>query len=284
MATGQRLLRSVPLNRWTLQRFGLTPEKLRDRVANLGEAKVFCVCIPKAGTHLLERTLCLHPRLYRKLVPTLFDANIGRWGGLDGVLAGLRPGQVIVSHLPFRSEYPEVLARRGVGGIFLVRDPRDVVISETHYIVGRPDHQFHAAFTREDDLRRRLRLAIAGDPELGVPSIAERLDEFAGWLDTGCLVVRFEDLIGPDGGGDRTQQETTVRAIYRHLGLAEDDDVTRSVCDRLFSAASPTFRRGTMGEWRLSFDRELHLLFEEVAGSRMAIYGYAQAPVRGPEA
>lgn len=280
---GERLIRSVPISRWSLQRFGMTPEKVRDRISNRREARVFCVCIPKAGTHLLERALCLHPRLYRRLVPTLFDANIGRRGGLDRVLGALRPGQVIMSHLPFQPEYPKTLVRRGARGIFLIRDPRDVVVSETHYIARRPDHHLHRAFSTRDTFQSKLRLAIVGDAEFGVPSMAERLDEFGGWLDAGCLVVRFEDLIGPSGGGDRTRQEATVRGVYRFLELAEDDRLIGSVCERLFSSASPTFRRGEIGEWRRTFDQELERLFEEVVGSRMRSYGYVDGRTPGPE-
>jgi sulfotransferase 6B1 len=271
------LVESLPRNAWTLERFGLSPQKLRYRVANSGAPRVFTVSIPKAGTHLLERALCLHPRLYRKLLPTVSEGNIGRFDGLDGLVAKLRPGQVVASHLRFQPGYPAILESRGARGIFLIRDPHDIVVSQVHYVSKRVDHRHHDVFAGLPDMKARLRLAIAGDPEQHVSSIGERLDFFAGWLDA-CLVVRFEDLVGPKGGGDLDRQMGAVASMYDALSMDVDDTAVASICDRLFSSDSPTFRQGAIGGWRRFFDPELDALFDETVGDRLLAYGY---PPRG---
>ncbi len=243
------------------------------RIADPGAPRVLCVSLPKAGTHLLERAICLHPKLYRKILPTVSPANIDRWGGFDGLLARLRPGQVVVSHLHFQAPYVEELTRHGVRSIFLLRDPRAIVVSQSHYVVERSDHRLHEAFVGLTE-PERLRLAITGDPRIDMPSIGDRLASFSGWLDSGALAVRFEDLVGPAGGGDAATQAATVSAIYGHLGLAEDDDLLRSVCERLFSSSSPTFRKGSIEGWRRSFDPTSEALLREVVGDRAVPYGY----------
>jgi hypothetical protein len=232
---------------------------------------------------LLERVVCLHPRLYRKILPTVGDGNVVRWKGLDGVLSGLHPGEVVASHLRFRPEYPTLLERRGVLPLFLIRDPRDIVVSQVQFVARTASHRQHDVFTRIEDPRERLRLSILGDRRLGVSSIAERLDGYAGWLRSGALVVRFEDLVGPDGGGDRDAQVNAVRSIYRFLGLGEEDRLVRSVAARVFSAQSPTFRRGLIGGWREAFDPELEALFDVTVGERMIPYGYATSPKSNDE-
>lgn len=267
---------SAPVNRWTLERFGLTPSKLRHRVLGAGGPKVLCISIPKAGTHLLERALCLHPALYRKLVPTVSEANLHRWGGLDGLLARLRQGQIVVSHLRYRPEHLEVIERRGVRPIFLICDPHDIVVSQVHYVSRRSDHRSHRLFRSMVDDRERLRLAIVGDPSHDVASIGERLDRFAGWLPN-SLVVRFEDLVGPDGGGDRARQLAALRDIDAHLGLNAGEDATAAVAGALFSRQSPTFRSGAIGGWRSSFDPDLEATFDAVVGDRLGVYGYDPA-------
>ncbi|MGH2740220.1 MAG: hypothetical protein ACRDH6_07045 [Actinomycetota bacterium] len=267
-------IRSLPLNRWTLQRFGLSPSKLLARVANSGAPRVFCVSIPKAGTHLLERALCLHPKLYRKLLPTITPKNVTRWGGLEGLLARVRRGQVLVSHLRFEPEYVDLLGRHDTHGIFLVRDPRDIAVSLVDYISKRVDHRVHDLFARREGSKDKLRLAIAGDPEREFPSMGRRLDDFAGWLTSGCLVVRFEDLVGPEGGGDADRQQLAVESIYRYLGMGTDERMIRSIVDRLFSRDSPTFHAGAIGRWRELFDKETGALFNDVIGSRADPYGY----------
>lgn len=269
-----RVAASIARHRWTLQRFGLGPSKSRLRIARPSAPGVLCVSIPKSGTHLLERALCLHPLLYRKVLPTVSGANIERFGGLDALARRVRPGQVIVSHLRFDPGFPRTLRRHEVRGIFLVRDPRDIVVSEVHYICGSTDHRHHDLFAGLPGEKERLRLAIVGDAEHDVPSIGERLEAFGGWLESGSLLVRFEDLVGPDGGGDRLSQLRAVGSIYDYLDVDADERLVRSVCARLFSASSPTFRRGAIGAWRDALDEELQALYLKVAGEAALPYPY----------
>jgi sulfotransferase family protein len=258
---------------WTSERFGVTPGKLKNRMSGASAPKVFCVSIPKAGTHLLERALCLHPALYRKLLPTVSEENIGRWNGLEGLLPRVRPGQVVASHLRFKDAYPTILDAARVPTIFLIRDPHDIVISEAHYISKRTDHRGHELFAGLPDMKARLRVAITGDADHKLASIGERLDFFSGWLDN-SLVVRFEDLIGPGGGGSAQTQSAAVASIYDHLGMPLDPELRDSICARLFSSDSPTFRQGAAKGWEREFDAELVGLFDEVVGDRSRRYGY----------
>src|SRR4029077_11678276 len=109
-AMTRSILRSAPLSAWSLERFGMSPAKLRYRVWDPGAPKVLCVSIPKAGTHLLERAICLHPKLYRKLLPTVSDENVHRWGGHSGLIAKMHPGLVVTAHLRFHPGYSEMIA------------------------------------------------------------------------------------------------------------------------------------------------------------------------------
>ena len=203
---------------WTAQRFGLTPRKLAGRAARAGVPRVLVVSLPKAGTHLVERAVCLHPRLYRQFRRTLNPENVGP-EGLDGVLRTLRPGQVALAHLPFDPAYASLL--EGVRTLFVVRDPRDIAVSLAHYIESRGDHPLHFAYGERPDERSRIELAILGDAEARppAPSLESLLAGFAGWLESGALVVRFEDLIGARGGGDDDAQARTLREIYDYLGV-----------------------------------------------------------------
>jgi len=235
---------------------------------------VFCVSIPKSGTHLLERALCLHPELYRKLVPTVSGENVGRLGGLTGLLGRMRPGQVVVSHLRHSEDAERALARAGVRGLFMVRDPRDILVSQIHYATSRADHRTHDLFASLPDERARLRAAIVGDPAGPLPSIAERLSYFQGWLSSDLLLVRFEDLVGPAGGGSADRQRDLIRRIFEHVGVEADERRVEAVTRRLFSSDSPTFRSGQVGSSGRFFDDELERLLRETVGDGAAPYGY----------
>jgi hypothetical protein len=157
-----------------------------------------------------------------------------------------------------------------------VRDPHEIVVSQVHYMSRRNDHRSHDLFMSLPDTRSRLELAITGDASAHVTSIGERLDRFAGWLGAG-LVVRFEDLIGPAGGGDRARQTAALREIFGFLGIPVTDGVIASIGSRLFSSDSPTFRRGATGGWREVFDPQTEALFDSVVGERAVAYGYRRA-------
>src|ERR1041385_604268 len=212
---------SVARGTWALQRFGLSPGKLPARVLNRSQPKVLCVSIPKSGTHLIERALCLHPRLYRRILPTVKSANLHRWGDLDHLLAPLRPGQIVMAHLPYEPDHPKTTAARGTSVIFVIRDPRDVVVSEAHYLAANRSHRLHELFRGQATLKDMVLLNVRGNEEHGVFSIGEKLDRYRGWLDSGALVVRFEDLIGEAGGGGDAAQLAPLRAIFEHSGLPD---------------------------------------------------------------
>jgi sulfotransferase family protein len=148
---------------WTLDRFGASPRKVPARVLNRREPKVLSVSIPKSGTLLVEWALCLHPRLYRRILPTVKSTDLQRWVNLDHLLCRLRPGQVVVAHLPYEPGYRETIARRGASALFLIRDPRDVVVSEAHYVASTPSHRAHEVFARQPTLRDAHLLVIRGD-------------------------------------------------------------------------------------------------------------------------
>ena len=272
IATLRSRAESFGWNLWTLERFGLTPSKLRYRLLDRSAPKVLSVSLPKAGTHLLERALCLHPRLYRKLRATVWPEALPRWGGLEGLLRGMAPGQITLAHLPFDPSFEASIDDTRV--VFLIRDPRDVVLSEAHYAAARPNHPYHAAFERCTTLADRIRVAIDGDEAVDMRSIAVRLDRYGGWLDGTAHVVRFEDLVGPRGGGSTERQHAAVHDLYAYLGVESDDALVASVCERLFSGDSPTFRRGAVGQWRTEFDADLERHFEAAVGGRLETYGY----------
>lgn len=261
---------------WNLERFGFTAPKLLRRLWREKGPRVLCVCVPKSGTHLLERGLCVDPQLRRKLLPTVNEVNLTALGGLDALLSRVRPGEVVISHLYHSAGRERLLRARGVRTLFMIRDPRDLVVSQAHYIARNPQHPLHLRFRELPELGARLSICIRGDEQAGFPGLAERLERFGGWLDGDALAVRFESLVGSAGGGSEREQGETLAGVYRHLGLPADPQRIAERSRRTFSAASPTFRRGTTGQWREVFDAGLAQAFKQEAGEQLVRYGYEQ--------
>lgn len=258
-------------NLWNFLRFGLIPGKVVSRVLpNREQPNILCICIPKAGTHLLERILCLHPHLYRKLLPTINNSNIHRWGGFPTLLKSQKPGQILFAHLNFSKEYLSEIKSLNTKAILLIRDPRDIVISQAFYVAKNKKHHLHDQFVGRD-LRTQIKLATAGIPGRGYPSIGERLAHYAGWLESSvCHILRFEDL----RSDDKVKQHETIRALFMYLQSEISDEEIHMIRRRMVTHASPTFRRGTVGQWRDHFDTELEIFFNEVAGDMLTKYDY----------
>lgn len=263
---------------WDAERFGLVPTKLLRRALNRTEPKVFLNSIPKSGTHLMERALCLHPRLYRRIVPTLHLGTVREGLGLaDQLPRG--PGQVVVGHLPYYPPWLQALEDTGCRMLFMIRDPRDVVASEMHHVLRDPEHRLHERYRRTTDPQERLLMLIRG-VEGGRRPLREVLENFLPWLDVGACVVRYEELIGARGGGSDGSQRRTLIRVFDHLGLEADDRTLDRIQDRLFSDASPTFRRGATGGWRAWFDPVVAEAFRTHMGDIATALGYEDADPR----
>lgn len=269
-------MKDVSLRRWwwDMQRFGFSPAKLATRLRSTEKPKIFCNSIPKSGTHLLERCLCLHPQLYRRFVPTLVKRNVMHYGGLPTLLTQIKGGQILVAHLAFSSDWPSALNQNQVRSIFMIRDLRDVAISLAHHISQRSDHRMFPIASALPTFADKLRLAIEGSTEHGMPSMKEVADNMAGWLTSSGMTVRFEDLIGPQGGGDETRQLATLRQLFAYLDLPISDAALISLRNRVFSNQSPTFRKGATRQWTAHFDPDMKQLFKSVAGESLILYQY----------
>jgi len=248
------------------------------RLANRTEPRILCVAVPKAGTHLLERALCLHPRLYRKLVPTVSSYNIHRWGDLPVLLPKVRPGQIIVSHHHYEATRAQAVRDNRVKCIFMMRDPRDMAVSRAFYLPNPKVqwHPQHAIFAEQPDVRSRILLSIKGYAPTDFLSIKDTIGEFAGWEQPDFLLIRFEDLIGEAGGSTVARQHESLARIYDYLEMPMTTPVLHDLAARLFSRKSPTFNKGVVGRWTEFFDEEVKQIFKENAGAELIQYGYEQ--------
>jgi hypothetical protein len=218
---------------------------------------VLCSSVPKAGTHLLERVICLHPGVYRKLRRKVFKQNLDRYGGEARVVRSLRPGQMALTHLHWSERLRAALAVTETRALFMVRDPRAMVVSYADYVASFPRHTYSDALAGLDR-SQRIAALLDGVPGVGPRPFADELALYAGWLDApDVLVVRFEDLVGPRGGGCEARQRATIEGIYGHLGLASNDRLIAAVSRQAFGGPSATFSHGKIDRWRTVLTGEL---------------------------
>jgi hypothetical protein len=190
-------------------------------------------------------------------------------------------GQYVTAHTWAHPELFRILGEIGYVSMFVVRDPRDIVISEAAYMTRLSRHPQHHRFVHElhSDQERFLAI-IQGFPASqncpGSVSLAERLQGYAPWLSQPNVVTcRFEDLIGPSGGGSAAAQVRTLVTIGEHIGCSLSPAEAERLAERIWSPNAATFRAGKIGQWREQFDESTRAAFDgSISDELLAAYGF----------
>lgn len=249
---------------------------LRNRVSYLSRSpkKVLLVSIQKCGTHLIQNlfkqvgllndstqaTGPVHLREFKKKKENTFISS--HHTPADDVQAKLEedPGSMKI--------------------IFLFRDPRDAVISWFHWVHPsnkKPAHS-HMRYMQkvysnfsDDEI---IDMAISNDKlrkqEYNV------LEHFylsrVHLFHPNVLKMRFEDLIGPQGGGNRQRQLKSIKAFTDYLSITHPN--YESLADSLYSKKSATFRKAQIGNYKTFFCPDQLRRFNELHGTLLSQYGY----------
>jgi sulfotransferase 6B1 len=246
---------------------------------------LFANSFPKSGTHLLTQVLQGFPRFTPTVdcgLPAIvtFQGDTGRPRSAGEIIHDLQlllPGDIAYGHLHALPEVVEFLSRPGIAATFILRDPRDVVISHVHYVTEmEPNHIHHRYYTQElHTFDERLRTSILGipDPAIPFPDICQRFQPYLGWLDRPeVLTLRYEDFL--------TDRQAALGQVYDHAvqrGLparANREEAIRMLESNIDPKRSPTFRSGKAGGWRTQFNPENKQLFKDVAGDMLVQLGY----------
>lgn len=256
------------------------PRSSEELACSKNGPKVLLNSMPKAGTNLLSQLMRMLP------------GTVPRWSyhidetlpGIERQLRAGRQGQVISAHLPWNHHLSELVSDLDYRILFMVRDPRDVAISNVNYVT-RMDlaHPLHEILKRLPDDDARLSVLI--DPPEEVLAVLpeiwrnQGLSTFLPWLDEpNCLLVRFEDLIGAKGGGSDARQLSTILAIAAHVGVQLDDRSLQDAASDLFgNAGSKTFFQGQINRWVSEFKPHHSEAFKRRSGLTLSRLGYEKS-------
>lgn len=219
--------------------------------------------IPKAGTHALMSLLDAIPGMRFSGEHFTFT-GADRPGGsneqslreLAAMVGRLRPALYMTGHIRHQPDIVATLADAGCRTVVILRDPRAIALSAANYLRSNERHPLHSSILATyPELDDRVHAVITGIPPSvtspGIPGLPQRLDRYIPWLDEpGVLVVRYEDLVGAQGGGEEQRQRVVVRDVLGFLGFPADDGMVGRVTESVYSTASATFRRGQIDSWR----------------------------------
>lgn len=284
---GNQILKSaqfqVKLARRALRR---TKQRVHYTDYNIGALPIlFSNSFPKSGTHLLTQILAgftaLGPFVDSGLPAIVtFDGMNGRHRAETEILLDLgrlTAGDVAYGHLHATDQVVKFMSQDGAASFFIIRDPRDVLVSHVHYVTDMaPKHILHNYYTNElSTFEERLRTSILGLPNapFPFPDIGKRLEPYLGWMDCEAVfVLKYENLIN--------QQFESVSTILNHVikhGFIPRVNVTEAtevLLAGINPQRSPTFRKGGSGAWKDQVDAANKNLIKDTAGRALIQLGY----------
>lgn len=229
----------------------------------------FCVFTwPKCGTHLLTYIL----------------GQITSMNAHGTALLNLHENLDFVSHVKEKNGFPythiiadwqfDELIEKNYKFIFIYRDPRDQIVSYAYWIDILNEVHPHYPLIKLD-IPQRIEELITG--QLFGKPMYEAYDEHSfkksNELRDYVLSVRFEDLIGPNGGGSLEKQVETILKIAKFLDFPLTMERAEEISNKSWGN-SFTFRKGTIGQWKEYFTPKDIQLYKERYGALLIEIGY----------
>lgn len=266
------------------------------RPGAVADAPVLLNSLPKSGTHLMIRLLEELPGLTRirsQLAPRargrylagpdepVIDIGIGSPVSVSRAkvvrtLRRLPRGAFMTAHVGYEPELAEDLAAGGVRVLVMVRDPRDVAVSAARYLASSTGHRLHERFAAMGEADRLLAVIVGVDDPNGpgLRDLRQRVTAITAWKgQPHVAVVRFEDLVGPRGGGRSDAQAAAISAVAAHLGIELSAAEVRGVAGRIYGG-TPTFREGMRGTWQAHFGPVHRAAAAALVGDLLSDMGY----------
>jgi hypothetical protein len=169
---------------------------------------------------------------------------------VDHLCNQVKAGQFLYAHVGENPDLFQKLKSDDFRILLMIRHPIAVSLSAMHYRIkiGR-----FPSSLMDAELGEKLSAILDGyAPQEGAPKAYSLYDAFARveeWIrNPDVLLVRYEDLVGPKGGGSAESQLSLAKGISRHVGIGEDA-ASQDIIDSIYGGTH-TFRKGRVDSWR----------------------------------
>ncbi len=228
---------------------------------NTKESLFFVTTLPKCGTHLLLKAI--------RLLNAKKQVFIGKSNAkqiVDSIINN--PSILFHGHWGYTIENVSLVELYGMKGIFIYRDPRDRVISHAYWVDTRPPGE--APHLKKLNFHDRITYLIK--------TTNQYYASYMPWRKHPQFYsCRFEDLVGPMGGGILENQLKEIKNLAKYMDISLTDENSIKIAAHLFGnkqLTKHTFRKGQIGSWKSHFTEEQKKLFKELAGQLLIDLGY----------
>ena len=215
----------------------------------------YVITIPKSGTHLLFRLLSLFGIGQNHNPPNV--ESPGTWNWCSGRDTHTQC-EKFLSSIPWDKQEGRDHPFFHSPAVFMYRNPLDVIVSESNYMKIYDKTPFSYIFNNIEPSKVISNLISSSV----VGTIADRFLPYVYWLYfPNVIPVSFEELIGPEGGGDFEAQTKVVWSLQLKLHVSGEPG---SYAKNVFDSQSPTFFAGQIGSHRHTFTDTDYAIFKKL--------------------
>lgn len=242
-------------------------------------SKFIVICPPKCGTHLISRALQL---MTNKKPFHARDYYLDDYSGFVRDMSVCeKKKRFIQTHIPVDQRLIKWFKSRKYKVFTILRDPRDVLISSIHWVFSGNDVDHLIDVPEESfsqlSLEEQISELITGE-RFGFQLIDRLYRRHYDWLELDRNMLyptTFEELVGPNGGGDELQQKRVIHEIAQHIGMSLSEEKVDKIATELFGNTN-TFRSGQIGAWKKDFSDQNKEEFKRYYGEDLIRLGYEQ--------
>jgi len=236
---------------------------------------------PKNGTHLLLNTLSLIPGLKENHLPHI---NWGRRDKIFEQLQLLQAGEFSKAHLIYQGKADRFFKENNFLLFNMIRDPRDNLVSYLFYLKKTTHHRLHPSFIEMFDNDDERLMALINGFNFTINGIKNKINSIdkplMNWMPWNncsyCMPVRFEHLIGEQGGGTHSLQQQEITKILSHLSIKPTSTLVNQIAENCYASNAYSFRKGQISEWKTQFKTQHKQAFKKIANQALIHYGYEQ--------
>ena len=212
----------------------------------------FIICSPpKCGTHLISRAM----ELITHEKPTHYLAELGGFDNSLRLVDQAKQNHSFVVAHNLTTPVLKTLVAKGYKIIFILRDPRDQLVSMLHWFkVGQ--WNWLAAAHVQDQNAQITELITGG--QFGwrcyEGCIGGRLARLKHLDKSKVMITYFENLVGKEGGRSSKKQRQELKKLAGFIGLELSEEQVSSIVPSIFGNTW-SFRKGEIGAWKEYFTK-----------------------------
>lgn len=232
--------------------------------------------IPKCGTHFIRKTILF-------MTDRTFSPGIIFVAHLEDAFYN---DKILMTTQPYAEKAAEILQENHHRVISLIRDPRDALVSQAFYMrsfPGQSKRDFFVIGPHYDDLTldEQIFSLIYGSEHS--PSYVDYYMERVGWaLNPNHHVVKYEDLVGSDGGGEDERKLACLKGIADFIHLDATQEELEKVANKIYtnfgevSHDHRSYKKASAGNWKEFLNEEHKAALKKKWGNLLIDLGYEE--------